>query len=293
MIDFIQYVVSGLILGGTYALIAIAFIVIYRSTMVFNFAQGEMVMLGGFLCWWFITSTPLPAWLAIIAAIASSALLGMIIDRFAIRPLIGQPLFSIVMITVALILALRGLTIMVFSAKPQQFPPVLGETGFNLGPTVISTGIYALIAAVFLVLILWWLYNKTKVGLTMSAIAEDHQVSRALGIDVKQRMTIAWAISGAVSAIAALVWLNAGSITFATAEIGLRAIPCALLAGLESIPGALVGALIIGIGEALALAYIDPHTAGGMSTVFPFLVLLIIMMVRPEGIFGWKRIERL
>ncbi len=219
--------------------------------------------------------------------------MGIVIERLTLRPLIGQSVFTVVMVTIALILCLRGFTIMVWGAKQQVFPAVLGERALTIGPFTLSTAVYGLVASVLLVLFFWWLFNRTRIGLTMSAVAEDHQVARSLAIDIKQSMTLAWAFAGAICVIAAVSWLSGSTITFLAADIGLRALPCVLLAGLESIPGALIAGLVVGIGESYATAYLDPLTRGGMSLVFPFIVMIIILLVRPEGLFGWKRIERL
>jgi branched-chain amino acid transport system permease protein len=294
MVEPIQYVLSGILIGGVYSTVAIAFIVIYRSTRVFNFAQGELVMIGGFLCWSVLSYTPLPWWLAVIVAMGATAGVGLLLERLVIRPLIGQPLFSIIMVTIALILVLRGLVIMIWGTFPRRISPILGETALSLGPFTFSPSfLFGLIVAGLIVVGLWWIFNKTMVGLTMSAVAEDHQIARALGISVKQSMSTAWAIAGAISVIAAITWLSGRSIGLPAADIGLRALPCALLAGLQSVPGALVAGIIVGIAESLAMGYVDPLTEGGMSLVAPFLIMLLVLMIRPEGLFGWKRIERL
>lgn len=294
MIELIQYILNGILIGGIYSLVAIAFIVIYRSTMVFNFAQGELVMIGGFLCWSVLSYTPLPWWLAVIVAMVATAGVGLLLERLTIRPLIGKPLFAIVMVTIALILVLRGLVIMIWGTFPRRFPPILGETVLSLGPFTFPPSLFfGLIVAGLIVIALWWIFTRTMVGLTMSATAEDHQVARALGINVKQSMSIAWAMAGAICVIAAVAWLNGRSIGLPAGDIGLRALPCALLAGLESVSGALVAGLIVGIAESLAMYYLDPVTGGGMSAVTPFLIMLLVLIIRPSGLFGWKRIERL
>ena len=294
MITFMQYALSGVLLGGIYAAVAVAFIVIFRGTRIFNFAQGEIVMVGGFLSWTFLTYTPLPAWLAVLAAMAASAALGVILERLAIRPLIGQPLFSLVMVTIALVLCLRGLSIIVWGAFPRRFPPIFGKTALLIGPFRFSPSLfYGTIIISFLVLALWWMFGNTNRGLTMTATAEDHQIARALGISVKQSISIAWAIAGAISVVAAISWLSGRSVGFLSADIGLRAVPCALLAGVESVSGALLAGIIVGVSESLAIGYLDELTEGGMSLVMPFLIMLVILLIRPEGMFGWKRIERL
>ncbi len=294
MVTFMQYFLNGIPLGGIYAIVAIGFIVIYRSTRVFNFAMGELIMLAGFVSWTILTYAHLPWWLAIVVAMVVTAGFGLFLERVAIRPLIGQGVFTLAMITIAMIPALRGLAIIIWGAFPRRFPPILGETAVSVGPFSFSPSlVFGLIAACVLVVALWWVFNRTTRGLTLSAVAEDHQVARALGISIKQSMSIAWAMAGVVAVIAAMSWLSGRSVGFLAAEIGLRAVPCALLAGFESVGGALIAGMILGISESLAVGYIDEFTAGGASMVTPFIIMLLILLVKPEGLFGWKRIERL
>jgi len=294
MVQPIQCILNGILLGGVYAAVSIAFIVIYRSTRVFNFSQGELVLVGGFLCWTVLTYAPLPWWLSLIVAIVATAGVGLLLERLAIRPLIGQQLFSIVMVTIALVLVLRGLVVMIWGTFPRRFPALFGNTGIPLGPFTLSPSLlFGVIAAGLIVVGLWWMFNRTRVGLTMSAVAEDHQTASALGISVKQSMSIAWAMAGGVSVIAAVAWLCGRSIGLPVADIGLVALPCVLLAGLESVPGALAAGIIVGIAESLSMYYLDPLTEGGMSLVMPFLIMMLVLIIRPEGLFGWKRIERL
>ena len=294
MVNFVQTVLSGVFMGGIYAGVAVSFIVIFRSTQVFNFAQGEIVMIGGFLSWTVLAHTPLPWWFGVIVAMALSAGVGILLEKLVIRPLIGQPLFSLIMVTIALILARRGLSIMIWGALPRRFPPLFGTTALHFGPFSFSPSLfYGMIIISLLIFALWWMFGHTTRGLTMSAIAEDHQIARAMGISVKQSMSVAWAMAGALSVLAAITWLSGRSIGFLAADIGLRALPCAMLAGLESIKGALLAGIIVGICESFAIGYLDDLTAGGMSLVMPFLIMLIILLLKPEGLFGWRRIERL
>jgi len=166
MVELIQYVLSGILLGGIYSVVAIAFIVIYRSTRVFNFAQGELVMIGGFLCWTVLNYIPLPWWLSVLVAMAATAGVGLLIERLTIRPLIGQPLFTIVMVTIALILVLRGLVIMIWGTFPRRFPPILGETALSIGPFTFSPSfLFGLVIAGLAVVGLWWIFNKIKGGI--------------------------------------------------------------------------------------------------------------------------------
>lgn len=294
MIEFLQWVLSGILLGGLYACVASGFIVIYRSTRVFNFAQGEMLMFGGFFVYTAAEIFSLPWWLAVLIAIAASALLGLIIERFSIRPLVGQSLFSMVMVTIALTLILRSLSMLIWGAMPLRFPALFGRTAVQIWPFKLTSSLfYGFIIVLCMIIALWWLFGYTRKGLTLSAVAEGHDVAKSLGINVKQSMSIAWAIGGMISVVAAISWLSGRSINYLVADIGLRAVPCALLAGLESIPGALLAGLIVGVSESLSIGYLDTYTSGGMSLITPFIIMVIVLWIRPQGIFGWKIIERL
>lgn len=294
MLEFMQWIFNGVLLGGLYACVAAGFIVIYRSTRVFNFAQGEMLMFGGFFIYTAAVTLSLPWWLSVILAMGACALLGLIIERVSIRPLVGQSLFSMVMVTIALTLILRSISMLVWGTMPLRFPPLFGRAAIVLGPFKFTASLfYGFIIIVFIIFGLWWLFGYTKKGLTLSAVAEGHDVAKSLGINVKQCMTIAWAIAGIVSVVAAGSWLSGRSINYLVADIGLRAVPCALLAGLESIPGALLAGVIVGISESLSIGYLDSYTSGGMSLITPFIIMVIVLWIRPQGIFGWKIIERL
>lgn len=291
--EVMQFVFSGILLGGLYGVIAAAFIVVYRGTQVFNVAVGAILMMGAFFTWTLL-DRGLPVWAAVIIGMGACAALSLLIERVTIRPLIGQSLFSQFMVTIALILVLMAASQMIWGPMGRPFPTLFGEAMITPGPFIFSPGFfYGFIISVIALAALWWMFNRTKRGLTMSAVAEDHQVSRALGISVKQSMAIAWAIAGVLCIIAATMWLSGRSINYMVADIGLKAIPCALLAGLESIPGALLAGIIVGICEQLAVGYVDPLVKGGFSSILPFIIMLIVLWVRPQGMFGWKIIERL
>jgi len=293
MVDFLQWIFSGILLGGIYACIAISFIVIYRSSKVFNFAQGELVMMAGYLVFTGAVIFNMPSWASIIFGMAACALLGLIIERFCIRPLVGQSLFSMLMVTIGVMLILRALSMLIWGPTARRFPDLFGET-IIIGPFMFTSSLfYGFLLVALLTVALWWMFGHTRRGLTLSAVAEGHDVARSLGISVKQSISLAWVIAGIISVVAAISWLSGRSINYMVADVGLRAMPCALLAGLESIPGALLAGVIVGICESLAVGYLDTYTSGGMSLIMPFLIMLIVLWVRPQGMFGWKIIERL
>ena len=295
MIDFVQYVINGLLLGGVYALIASVFIFIYRSSRVVNFAQGEMVMFAAFISWSFMVQMGLPWWMSILLSMGVGAALGLIIERLALRPLIGQALFSVVMVTIALMLMIRGMTLLIWGSDLRIYPYVLPKGVFHVGPFIFNISLFwGLLVTVVVVFLFWWLFNRTRLGLALSAVAEDHQVARAMGISVTRSIAMSWAISGIVCVVVAVFWLSGQSMTSSSvAGIGLRALPCVLLAGMESVLGALLAGIILGIGESIAGGYLDPITGGGISVVFPYVLMILITFFRPYGLFGWKNIERL
>jgi branched-chain amino acid transport system permease protein len=197
------------------------------------------------------------------------------------------------MVTVALMMVIDGLLMATVGGMAKRFPAVLPEAPIQMGPFIFASSlVWGTGIAVLVTLALWWFYRATAMGLSMSAVAEDHQVSRSLGIDVARSTMLAWVIAAILAVLAIIVYVSGRGISPATGQIGIRALPVAVFAGLESIPGALLAGVIIGIGGALANAYLDPLTQGGMSLVFPFLIMLIVLLIRPHGLFGWERIER-
>jgi branched-chain amino acid transport system permease protein len=293
VIDFLQYSFNGLLTGMLYAMIALAFIVIYRAARIFNFAQGEIVMVGGFFIWWLILGTGLPVWLGLPLALVGAAVMGVLVERIFFRPIIGQPLFSLVMVTIGLLILLRGIVLVIWGPQPRPFPTILPRPPLELGPFLFNQGLFwGGIFGIVAVAGLNWFFSNTKWGLQLTAVAENHQVAQSLGISVKRAIAIAWAISAVLSAIAAVSFLNAKSMNFLAADIGLRAVPVALLAGVESIGGVALAGAIIGLAEAWAGAYLDERMGGGVSAVLPFILMLLIVLFKPTGLFGWKTIER-
>ena len=308
LIDLIQYTVDGALKGMLYALVALGFIIIFRAGRILNFAQGEVVVVCGFLIYSFI-SLPflpnlitsvfgdLPQWMSMIISLLVSAvfviLFGLLVERFIFRPLIGQPIFTIVMVTIGLMILLQGLTIAIWGGGDRPFPLLFSQAAVKMGPFTFSRAIFwGGIISIGLFAVLSWLFERTRWGLKLTAVAEDHPVAQSLGISVKKSIATAWVVGCLLSAWGAVVFLNGQTLTFVAGSIGMTALPVALLAGLESIWGAPIAGVIVGIGESLAAAYLDEYTEGAMSEAFPYLVMLVILMIRPQGLFGWKIIER-
>jgi len=293
MIDFFQYLINGILVGLFYAIMALAFIIIYRAGRILNLAQGEVVVFGGFIVWTFIAGASFSLWIALPLSLMAVVVLGFLVERGFFRPMIGQSIFANIMITVGLMVLMRGLMIVFWGANARPFPIIFPLKPIIIGPFSFTRSIFigAIISlAVFVVT--HWIFEKTRWGLGLSTVAEDHVVAQSMGISVKRSIGIAWALGFIVSTLAAITFLSGQSINFLVSEIGLRALPVALLGGLESIWGAPLAGILIGVGEALAAAYLDKYTMGAMSEAFPFIIMLVILLIRPQGIFGWKIIER-
>jgi branched-chain amino acid transport system permease protein len=286
--------INGALTGLLFALIAMGFVIIYRSARVFNFAQGEIVILGAFLFWTFSQYLELPIWLSLILAFCSSVFLGLVIERVILRPLVGEELFALVMVTIGLLVFIKGLVLVVWGADVHFIPPVFSLKGIKLGSLMIDRGlVYGGGITILMSILFSWFFNHTRLGLEMTAVAEDHQIALSLGLKVKRSIAVAWGISGALCTLAAIIFVSGKGMTFMAADIGLAALPVALLAGLESIGGLVLAGLLIGVSMGLAEHFLDPVLQGGVGAVFPFFVMIIVLLIRPTGLFGWKTIERI
>ena len=290
--DTLQILVDGTLTGLVYGLVALAFVVIYRASRIVNLAQGQLVLLGAYLTGSLMAGLPLPVALAL--ALVLSVLAGAVIERLVFRPLIGQPVFSIVMASIGLLILLQGLVQLVWGAQTRPFAQIFPEGAWRIDALVINRrlviGAGITLAAVETMRLF---FMKTRVGLRLAAVAEDHFVALSLGVSVKGATRIAWALGALLSTTAAMILLSGNVLGLQASDIGLRALPVALLGGLESPRGAVVAGVIVGIGEALAARHLDPLTGGAMSQIFPFMLMIVVLLVRPQGLFGWKVIERL
>jgi len=267
--------------------------VIYRASKVFNFAQGELVILGGFIVWYTTFELGLDLWLAIPLSLLLSALAGYLIERIFLTKLIGESVFSMVMVTVGLLILLRGVVLLLFGPAVRPFPVIFPLKPLFLGEMLIPMnlligGLITVVAAVGLS----WFFNRTRAGLRMTAVAEDHVVASSMGISVKGSIAFAWVLGAVLSTVGAMIFLSGKSLTFLASEIGFAALPVALFAGLESIGGLILAGVIVGVAQSLATNYLDPLVGGALGTVVPYLIMLGILLIRPTGLFGWRTIER-
>lgn len=299
MIKFVQVVLDGALVGLVYGLIAISFVVIYRASKIVNLAQGEVLVVGALLFWTFTSGLQavglsLSLVIGAILTLLSCVAFGLLLERLIFRPLIGQSPFAIFMASIGLLVLLRGLAQLFWTAETRPFPNVLPSGAFNIGPFLVSTRL--LIGAVFTVALaigLHLFFTRSRRGWRLAAVAEDHNIALSLGISVRNAIAIAWILGTLVATCGAVVLLSGRMVSLEVASIGFKALPVALLGGLESIGGAPLAGVIVGVGETLAMAYLDPITNGVASNVLPFAVMIAVVLIRPQGLFGWKRIERL
>jgi len=286
-------IITGLATGGIYALVALGFVLIYKSTDVINFAQGDLLMVGAYVGW-ALTTAGLPFPLAFVLTLILAALLGLLIERVVLRPMIGEPIIAVIIVTLGLSSMLRGLVFFVASTEVRRFPEdIFPITPVQLGPFFVpQIYAWALAIAALAVVVLTGFFRFSRQGIALRAAADDQQAAMSMGIRISWAFALSWALSAAVAAAAGILLGNLTGVNFTLADIGLQVFPVVILGGLDSIPGAIVGGLVIGVLQNLASGYLDPCVGGGLKNVFPFFVLVAILMLKPYGLFGRERIER-
>ena len=295
---FFEVLIGGLLSGVMYALVAIGFVLIYKASGVFNFAQGAMVFFAALTCVGIMDKFGLPLWLAIPATVLAMIILGLVIERVVLRPLVNQPEITLFMATIGLAFFIEGLAQLMWGSQVHRLELPIEDVPlqylmdkFN----IIVSQFDAVAACVcgVMVLILSLVFSKTKVGRALRAVADDHQAALAVGIPLQRIWAVLWAVAGMVALVAGLLWGARNGVQFALTFIALKALPVLILGGFTSVPGAIVGGLIIGASEKLAEVYIGPLVGGGIEGWFPYVLALLFLLVRPEGLFGEKIIRRI
>ena len=285
--QLLQLVISGMAQGCIYGLIALGFVLIYKATETVSFAQGDLMMLGAFAGLAGMTVLGFPFWLSVLSAIAAMALLGLLTERLAIRPILGQPAFSIVMLTIGLGYVGRGLITMIpaIGTETHTLPVPYKNLTWNVGQLVLSAEqMVVIVVTAVLCAALFALFKYSRLGIAMQAASQNQLAAYYMGIPVKRLNGLVWALAAAVAAIAGLLL---APITFVHANmgfIGLKAFPAAVVGGFGSLPGAIVGGLIIGVVESLAGFYLPE----GFKDIAAYVVVLVMLMVKPNGLFGEK-----
>lgn len=283
MLDFIQQLVGGVALGCVYGLIALGFVLIYKATEVINFAQGDLMMLGGFFAYTFVAQLGFSYWVGFALAIAAMAAFGAAVERIVVRPILGYPQFSIVMATIGLGLVLRSVAGMIWGTDDLRIDTPFSTGVLRVGALVLAYDkLSVIVATMLLCLVLWLYFNRTRMGVAMQATSQNMLGAYYMGIPVKRVFSLIWAISAAVAGFAGVLLAPIAFIHTNVGFLGLKAFPAAVLGGFGSIPGALVGGVVIGVIETLSGFYLPQ----GFKDVAAYVVLLAVLMVKPSGLFG-------
>lgn len=289
-----QLVLNGLIVGALYGVVAMSFVLIYKASQVVNFAQGEFLLVGAWACWWLLTTWQIPFWAGFLVTLAFMTVFGMLLQVIVLRPLIGEPVISVIMATVGLSIFFQALMKWMFGVFAQPFPPIFEvERVRVLGLEVQSVYLASLGVSAFIMLGFWWFFTYSKHGLAMRATAFDQQVAQSLGVSVPRVFAMSWAISAVVSAVAGVVVGVVNGVSSALSFYGIKVFPAVIVGGLDSVVGAVLGGLIIGVLENVA-QYVDAEWLnwGNMYQIAPFYALIAILLIKPYGLFGTRNIER-
>lgn len=290
---FLQMLINGIVVGSIYGLVALGFVLIYRASGALNLANGEFVIFGPYICLVVMTALDVPFLVALLVTLLFSAVLGLVIERLVIRPLQNAPTISVIMATLGLSSLLAGAVHMIWGHSTKTFPPVFPQTPLNIGG-IIVTPVYLWSFIIVLILLITFtvFFKFSKIGLAMRAVADDRSAALSMGMSVKFVLAMTWMIASMVAAIGGVLLGNINGVSPTMAAIGLTVLPVVILGGLDSILGAIVGGFLIGILQNLAGGYIDPLVGGGLKDVVPFAVVLLILMLKPHGLFGSRGIER-
>ena len=295
---FFEVLIGGLLSGVMYALVAIGFVLIYKASGVFNFAQGAMVFFAALTCVGIIDKFGVSIWLAIPITMAVMVVLGLAIEKVVLRPLVNQPEITLFMATIGLAFFIEGLAQLLWGSQVHKLDLPIEDVPIpylldNYNIIVSQFDVTAAGICAVLVTALALLFSKTKVGRALRAVADDHQAALAVGIPLQQIWAVVWSVAGLVALVAGLLWGARNGVQFALTFIALKALPVLILGGFTSVPGAIVGGLIIGASEKMAEVYLGPMVGGGIEGWFPYVLALLFLLVRPEGLFGEKIIRRI
>jgi branched-chain amino acid transport system permease protein len=293
MFYYVELLINGVLVGTLYSLIALGFVLIYKASDVINFAQGEFVMFAGYVVAACVQLYGWPLWVAIPVGVVAMVALGFAVEMAVLRHLVGQPVVAVIMATIGLAAFLRGLAPLLWGISTKNLALPIPNRPVFLGEVMLSPPhLFAALVSVTCIAAIGWLFAKSRTGVALRAIADDQQVSLAMGIDVKRYFAVSWAIAGVVALVGGVIWGNLIGVDIQLAQVGLKVFPVVILGGLDSILGAIIGGVIIGGVEALAAGLIDPLVGGGTKDFTPYVLMILILMVRPYGLFGKEDIER-
>lgn len=286
---FLTLTVTGLANGAILALAALGFVLIYKATGVINFAQGEFLLIGAYTIWFTVASVGLHWTVGTLIAVILAIVLGIAIERFVLRPMVGESAVAVIMVTIGLSSFLRAAVQFFFGTTPRAVPPFLPTGNVSIaGATLPLSRVFAIVVAAVVLGAFALFFTRSRHGIAMRAVADDQQAALTMGISVRRIFAVAWALAFVSAVIGGLLVAQITGVSAEVAAFGLIVFPVVILGGLDSIGGTIVGGLVIG----LLVQYTAGYVGGGLQQVVPFIVLTLILMVRPYGLFGEVRIER-
>jgi branched-chain amino acid transport system permease protein len=290
---FLQLIITGVMVGSIYALVALGWTLIYKSSGVLNLAMGELTLIGAYVSLTFY-QWGIPFLLSVLLTLVIGAILGLLTERLFLHPLIGEPTLTVIMVTVGLSFFFRGVVELFFGTDTLVFTPaVFPSEPIRLGAVVIGqVYLWSFIAAIALLLIFVSFFKYTRWGLAMQATADDEMAALSLGVSAEWVYAFAWGIAFMAAGVGGTLLGNINGVNIAVGYLGLLVLPAVVLGGLNSVPGAIVGGIVIGVLQNLAGGYLEQFTPGGIKDIFPFVIMTIVLLFKPYGLWGWQRIER-
>ena len=288
---FMQFLMSGLSMGSIYALVALGFVLIYKATSILNLAQGEFLMVGAYFCLSLTLDFGLGFVASFLLTMVFSVILGLAVERLVLRPLIGEPIISVIMVTLGLTYIMRGLVIMIWGNDIRQFNIFPDQPIDFWGVKLTYLYLYSMGISFALLIFFAIFFKYARTGVFMRAVADHQTAAQSMGISVKKVFAMSWCIAAVVSSIGGILVGNIAGVGVDLSYIGLKVLPAVILGGLDSILGAIIGGLIVGVLEFLSAGYLDPYIPA-INEVFPFIVLVLVLMIKPYGLFGIEEIER-
>lgn len=290
MTYFLDLISSGLAIGAVYGLIAMSFAIIYKSTGLLNFAQGEMAMIIAYVAWSISVRVEGNPFIVAAGSITFAILFALLVERIAIRPMMGEPILSQIMVTIGLSVIFRSAVVLIWDGLPHNMAVASGNALVDIGGVRLRVAQIAVVGVLFLAVMAMWLFFRgSRFGVAMRAVAADEATARLMGVNIGRIQMAAWGAAAVMSGAAGVLFAIAYELSPALFQLGLKAFPASILGGLDSIIGSAFGGIVIGITENLVGGYIS----SGLKEIAGFVIIILILMIRPYGLFGQKRIERL